>query len=77
MVSFSEYRSMDATALAEAIAKGDLTAGEVLEAAIARAEAINPDLNAIVHTQYDGARDTTPADGPFKGVPYLLKDLGA
>jgi Asp-tRNA(Asn)/Glu-tRNA(Gln) amidotransferase A subunit family amidase len=77
MISFDEYRKLDATALAEAMAKGELTAQEVLESAIARAEAVNPELNVIVHQQYDGARATVPADGPFKGVPYLLKDLGA
>ena len=77
MISFAEYRKLDATALAEAMAKGALTAQEVLERAIARAEAVNPDLNVIVHQQYDSARATVPADGPFKGVPYLLKDLGA
>ncbi|MBC8242360.1 MAG: amidase, partial [Alphaproteobacteria bacterium] len=81
MVTFAEYRNMDATALAEAIAKGDLKAAEVMEVAIARAEAVNPDINAIVHSQYDQARQTIAdnkvPDGPFKGVPYLLKDLGA
>jgi amidase len=81
MVTFAEYRNMDATALAEAIAKGDLGAAEVLETAIARAEAVNPKINAIVHDQFDQARQTitddTAHNGPFKGVPYLLKDLGA
>ena len=56
MVTFAEYRNMDATALAEAIAKGDLGAAEVLETAIARAEAVNPGINAIVHDQFDQAR---------------------
>jgi amidase len=81
MVTFADYRNMDATALAEEIAKGELTAAEVLEAAIARADAVNHGLNAIVHSQYDQARQTIAdnkvPDGPFKGVPYLLKDLGA
>jgi amidase len=81
MVTFAEYRNMDATALAEAIAKGDLGAAEVLETAIARAEAVNPKINAIVHDQFDQARQTIADDtahsGPFRGVPYLLKDLGA
>ena len=89
MITFAEYRKLDATALAEAIAKGDLGADEVLEAAIARAQAVNPELNAIVHEQYDKARNWArnwarnlarnedASDGPFKGVPYLLKDLGA
>ena len=57
MITFAEYRKLDATALAEAIAKGDLGADEVLEAAIARAQAVNPELNAIVHEQYDKARN--------------------
>ena len=81
MLTFAEYRKMDATALAEAIAMGELEAGEVLETAIARAEAVNPALNAIVHDQFDQARQAIASgnapDGPFKNVPYLLKDLGA
>ena len=80
MVTFAEYRNMDATALAEAIGKGDLTAAEVLETAIALAEAVNPRINAIVHDQFDQARRTIAGDKardrPFQGVPYLLKDLG-
>ncbi len=81
MVTFAEYRKMDATALAEAIAQGDLDPTEVLEAAIARAEAVNPEVNAIVHQQFEQARQTvadgSAPDGPFQNVPYLLKDLGA
>jgi hypothetical protein len=76
---FDEYRRHDATALAGLIAKGDVSAGEVLEAAIARAEEVNPAINAVVHKQYDQARRAAgagPAKGPFKGVPYLIKDLG-
>ena len=85
MVNFADYRKLDAVALAEAIGKGDLSAAEVMEAAIARAEAVNPAINAIVHEQYDGARESArnaapggaaPGGGPFAGVPFLLKDLG-
>jgi Asp-tRNA(Asn)/Glu-tRNA(Gln) amidotransferase A subunit family amidase len=75
---FEEYRKQDATALAGLIAKGEVTAGEVLEAAIARAEAVNPTINAIVHKQYDKARKLAaagPPKGPLSGVPYLIKDL--
>src|SRR6478736_950069 len=49
------------------------------EAAIARGEQVNPVINAIVHKQYGQARKAVAAglpEGPLKGVPYLLKDLG-
>ena len=78
-MQFDEYRRHDATALAGLIAKGDVSAREVLDAAIARAEQVNPAINAIVHKQYDQARravDAGPSDGPLEGVPYLIKDLG-
>jgi amidase len=76
---FDEYRRHDATALGRLIAKGEVSAEEVLEAAIARAEAVNPAINAIVHKQYAQARRAAargPADGRLKGVPFLIKDLG-
>ena len=76
---FDEYRRHDATALARLIAKGEVSAKEVLETAIARAEQVNPAINAIVHKQYDQARraiDEGVPSGPLRGVPYLIKDLG-
>jgi len=76
---FEEYRRHDATALGRLIAKGEVSASEVLEAAIARTEQVNPAINAVVHKQYERARaavkSKAPA-GPLGGVPYLLKDLG-
>ena len=76
---FDEYRKHDATALARRIARRDVTAEEVLELAIARAEEVNPAINAIVHKQYELARRTLAAGlprGPLTGVPFLIKDLG-
>ena len=75
---FDEYRKCDATALAGLIAKREVTPEEVLETAIARAEQVNPAINAIVHKQYDKARKLAaagPPKGPLAGVPYLIKDL--
>jgi amidase len=76
---FDEYRRQDATALASLIAKKEVSAKEVLEAAIARAEEVNPAINAIVHKQYDRARSAVAQglpSGPLNGVPFLIKDLG-
>src|ERR1700738_2528558 len=76
---FEEYRKYDAIALAGLVAKRQVSAKEVLETAIARAEQVNPAINAIVHKQYEQARQTVAVglpEGPLKGVPYLIKDLG-
>ena len=76
---FEEYRRHDAVSLAGLIAKREVSAAEVLETAISRAEQVNPAINAIVHKQYEQARKAVAAglpDGPLKGVPYLIKDLG-
>ena len=70
----------DATQLAEWVAKGDASPGELLDEALGRAEAVNPKLNALTMLQPDAARRRVEAglpDGPLKGVPFLLKDLGA
>src|SRR4029077_10910597 len=76
---FAEYRKHDAISLAGLIARREVSAKEVLETAIARAEQINPAINAIVHKQYEQALKAVAAglpEGPLKGVPYLIKDLG-
>ena len=71
---FDEYRKHDAVSLARLIAKREVSANEMLETAIARAEEVNPAINAIVHKQYEQAHKVVaagPPDGPLKGVPYL------
>jgi amidase len=68
----------DATGLAGKVRAGEVTSIELVDAAIARAERVNPQLNAIVEKQYDDARKRAgEADrkAPFAGVPYLVKDL--
>lgn len=69
----------DATALAQAVACGAISPGELLDAALAATERLNPDLNAVVLIQEAAARTHIAAglpQGPFRGVPFLLKDLG-
>ncbi|APH72524.1 amidase [Aquibium oceanicum] len=73
-----ELEEMDALGVAERIRAGDVTETEVLDATIQRIEARNPQLNAVVATLYDEAREAIGAglpDGPFRGVPYLFKEL--
>src|SRR5689334_1876823 len=68
---------LDATAQAALVRNGDAKPVELVEAAIARIEALNPTLNAVVTPTFERALDASssaPA-GPFQGVPYLLKDL--
>lgn len=81
MASFSDYERHDATGLAELVRDGEVSARELVEAAIERIEARNPELNAVVHEMYTRARaqadDPNLPDGPFRGVPFLLKDLKA
>jgi amidase/6-aminohexanoate-cyclic-dimer hydrolase len=75
-----DYESHDATSLAALVAKREVTAEELLDCALARIEALNPKLNAVVHLVPDTARRAIAAglpQGPFRGVPFLMKDLGA
>jgi amidase len=78
MSGFEEYRDYDGLGLAELVRTGEVSAGELLDAAIARTEAVNGELNAIVHKHYEEARAAIAQGlpkGPFTGVPFLLKDL--
>lgn len=78
-VALLDFTRYDALALADLICNGEISAEELLDAAIERIEALNPSLNAVVHAHFDLARkavaDGLP-DGPFKGVPFLIKNTG-
>jgi len=77
-MSFEEYGDYDGLGLAELVRKKQVSPQELLDEAIARCEKINPQINAVVVKHYDYARrqiDTGLPDGPFTGVPFLLKDL--
>jgi amidase len=70
---------LDATAQAELVRSGELSPLELVDAAINRIEKLNPELNSVIHTRFDRARDEAASaalpDGPFRGVPTLFKDL--
>ena len=75
-----EFASFDGLGLAELVRGRHVSPSELLDAAVSQVEARNPELNAVVTKLYDHARSAIAAglpDGPFTGVPYLLKDLGA
>ncbi len=77
--NFKEYNQYDAMGLAALIKAGDISAKEALQAAIHQANTLNPKLNAIIHRfderAFNAIQNGLP-EGPFSGVPYLLKDLG-
>ena len=80
MISPAEYDRLDGLAMAALVRTGQLTPADLCAAAIARAEAVNPQLNAVVYPLYEQARRRAAAGlpaGPFGGVPFLLKDFGA
>jgi amidase len=78
-MSISGYSEHDGLGLAALVANGEVTAAELTEAAIERIERHNGALNAVVYKAFDEARAAAAgalADGPFRGVPFLIKDLG-
>lgn len=79
MSTFPEYGNYDGMALAELVRKKEVTPSELVEEAIHRIETHNPQLNAVVYKMYDYARAVAkaglPEGGPFRGVPFLAKDL--
>jgi amidase len=68
---------LDATAQAELVRNGEASPLELVDDAIARIESTNPQLNAVIHERFERARDDARGelpDGPFRGVPFLMKD---
>lgn len=76
-----QTRWLDATAQAELVRSGEVTAGELVGAAIERIEALDGPINAVVTPLFESALRTAASpdlpDGPFRGVPFTLKDLWA
>ncbi|MCB8928200.1 MAG: amidase [Ardenticatenaceae bacterium] len=81
MTTFPEYEQYDGLGLAELVRNGDVSPLELVEAAIERIEARNPQVNAVIHKMYEEATQAAMEtavhhpDAPFAGVPFLLKDL--
>src|SRR6478672_7451455 len=78
-MAVDDIEGFDALGLAELVRARQITADELLTAMIERVDARNPTFNAVVSLMYDQARAAIAAglpNGPFTGVPYVLKDLG-
>lgn len=76
----TDLARLDATAQAELVRSGQASPVELVDAAIARIGKLNPELNAVIHELFDRARTEAAGDlpdGPFRGVPFLLKDFAA
>ena len=78
-MGFAEYAEYDGLGLAELVRRGEVTPAELAEEAIERIERHDGTLNAVVHRAFERARREAAGplpDGPFRGVPFLVKDLG-
>lgn len=74
-----ELATLDAMAQADLVKRGEVSAREMVEAAIRRIERINPQINAVVECYFDKAlvrADSAELQGPLRGVPVLIKDVG-
>jgi amidase len=77
-MGFKEYGDYDALGLAALVRSGQVSPGDLLDEALSRVAAVNPQINAVVHLMEARAREAIAAglpEGPFRGVPFLIKDL--
>lgn len=79
MTDVTDTTWLDATAQADLVRRGEVSPAELVDAAIARIEALNPQLDAVIRFRFEQARAEAAGDlpdGPFRGVPMLFKDIG-
>src|SRR5690625_6842533 len=78
-MDFESYVKKDATDMAQLIRSKEVSAEELLTCSFKQLEKVNPKLNAVVHDRKDKAlleaKKNTHQDGPFSGIPMLLKDI--
>ena len=80
MMRDDEYVRHDALGLADLVRRREVSAAELVDAAIARIEALNPRSTRSVRTRFDAARAEAaqvPLDAPFAGVPFLSRTCSA
>jgi amidase len=78
MAGFKEYDHYDALGLADLVRRKEISPQELCEEAISRIDTINPKINAVIYRMYDIAHKSLKGQlpqGPFTGVPFLIKDL--
>ena len=79
-MSWDEWAQHDGVALAARVSKGELTAAELAAQAAAGIARVDPALSGVVEVFEDAvadpARNGTNLNGPFAGLPFLMKDLG-
>jgi amidase len=79
-MNLTEYATYDGLGLAELFRTGEINRKEIIQAFAESVEKVNPKLNAVLEIYPDLLEDAERGafqDGPFAGVPFLRKDLGA
>jgi amidase len=74
-MNLSEYAAYDALGLADLVRRKEVTPRELCHLALRAIEKLNPQLNAVIESFPDRADSAPPPDGPFAGVPFLVKDF--
>ena len=74
-MNLPEYAAYDALGLADLVRRKEVTPRELCHLALQAIEKLNPQLNAVIESFPDRADSAPPPDGPFAGVPFLVKDF--